>query len=71
MIMKGIVYKQLQKWVIKVSFKRKVFAEFLSNKKKIVLCKKEFYVSRSLTHILVQIFDEWRKIVTEKKLKKY
>ena len=43
-IIKGIVYKQLQKWVIKISFKRKVFAEFLSNKKKIVLCKEEFYV---------------------------
>ena len=44
MMIKSIVYIQCKRWVIKLSFKRKALGEyFLCHKKKIVLCKEEFY----------------------------
>ena len=40
-LMKGIVYIQCKRWVIKLSFKWKALGEFMSTE--IVLSKEEFY----------------------------
>ena len=71
-MIKGIVYLQCQRWVMKLSLKESIWWFFYVIRKKLALCKED---GESFFDIGFYIFDneekEFRKSVKEILMKKY
>ena len=67
LIIQGIVYVQFQRWVIKLTFKRKAFGESLmSQGKKLFYVKGNIMCTGTFVDAIFYIFDKWRRRVQKK-----